>query len=308
MLVDLFGTGMLIAGSENSEHSHSLWGEAAVQMSTFGNLSGIIRRALDNDGYIKDAASPLLGRLRRSFGEQERVVRQETNRAMSEARARGWVTADEVTLRGDRFCLPLRSGDVRRVDGIIHDRSATGATLFLEPAGVVRLSNQLTETRLEIAAEEARILFELNSAAEKASPALREAAEVMLLVHECLGILHEIGIKLSKVLRMHQPSDGRLKEPAPVESNVLKGKSFQIPYENKKIKSKTDLNGKTIAEAFSFIISACFLACVFFQDKYTISLLDREKGVNDEIRLKLAMLERITAPEMYSKLKKQFLL
>ena len=138
--------------------------------------------------------------------------------------------------------------------------------------------------------------------------ATRIEAEAMLLVHECLGILHEIGIKLSRILRMHQPSDGRVKEPAPVESDMLKGKYFQIPYENKKIKSKTDLDGKTIAEAFSFIISACFLACVFFQDRYTISLLDREKGVNDEIRLKLAMLERITAPEIYNKLKKQFFL
>ncbi|MBU8870817.1 MAG: Smr/MutS family protein [Gemmatimonadales bacterium] len=158
-----------------------LWGDAAIQMSTFGGLTGAIRRALDGDGRLKDDASPLLGRLRRSALDQERLVRQETNRAMGDARAKGWVTADEVTLRGDRFCLPLRAGDVRRVSGIIHDRSTTGATLFLEPAGVVRLANQLTETRLGVAAEEARILFELNRAAEEAAPAVKEAAELMLL-------------------------------------------------------------------------------------------------------------------------------
>lgn len=158
------------------------WGEAAVQMADFSGLAGAIRRALDRDGTILDSASPLLGRLRRSVAGQERAVRQEVGRAMTNARSRGWTTGDEVTLRGDRFCLPMRSGDIRRVDGIVHDRSATGATLFVEPAGVVRLANELTGTRLEIAAEEARILFELNRSVEQASAALGEACELMVLL------------------------------------------------------------------------------------------------------------------------------
>lgn len=157
-----------------------LWGEAAVQMATFTGLSGAIRRALDLDGRIVDSASPLLARLRRAVAGQERAVRQEMAAAMSQAKQQGWTTGNEVTLRGDRFCLPLRSGDSTRVPGIVHDRSATGATLFVEPAQVVRLANELVETRLEIAAEEARIIFELNRAAEQASPALQEAAAVML--------------------------------------------------------------------------------------------------------------------------------
>ena len=161
---------------------YPLWGEAAVQMSTFEGLTGAINRALDPDGHIVDSASALLAKLRRSVAGQEQAVRQQVNQAMSRARREGWTTADEVTLRGDRFCLPMRSGEVRRVDGIVHDRSATGATLFVEPAGVVRLANELASTRFEIAAEEARILFELNRAVEKASGALDEAAQVMVLL------------------------------------------------------------------------------------------------------------------------------
>ena len=162
--------------------SFSLWGEAAVQMADFSGLSGAIRRALDRDGSILDGASPLLSRLRRSVAGQERAVRQEMGQAMSRARSQGWTTGDEVTLRGDRFCLPLRSGDSRRIEGIIHDRSSSGATLFVEPAGVVRLANELTSTRLDIAAEEARILFELNRAVEQAASALDDACEVMVLL------------------------------------------------------------------------------------------------------------------------------
>ncbi|MCK9996347.1 MAG: Smr/MutS family protein [Candidatus Krumholzibacteria bacterium] len=159
-----------------------LWGEAAVQMADFSGLSGAIRRALDRDGSIVDGASPLLARLRRAVVGQERAVRQEIGQAMSLARAKGWTTGDEATLRGDRFCLPLRSGDSRRIEGIVHDRSSTGATLFVEPAGVVRLSNELTSMRLEIATEEARILFELNRSVEQAAASLGEACEVMILL------------------------------------------------------------------------------------------------------------------------------
>ena len=161
-----------------------LWGEAAVQMAVFNGMCGAIRRALDSDGSILDAASPLLARLRRSVAGQEQAVRSEMNAAMSRAKAGGWTTGSEITLRGDRFCLPLRSGDSTRVPGIVHDRSSSGATLFIEPAAVVRLSNELAETRLEIAHEEARILFELNRAVEQARPALREAAAVMLELDE----------------------------------------------------------------------------------------------------------------------------
>jgi len=160
----------------------ALWGEAAVQMADFRGLSGSIRGALDRDGSILDGASPLLARLRRALVGQERSVRKAVGQAMSRARAQGWTTGDEVTLRGDRFCLPLRSGDSRKVEGIVHDRSATGATLFVEPAQVVRLANEWTATRLEIAAEEARILFELNRSVERASVALDEACGVMVLL------------------------------------------------------------------------------------------------------------------------------
>ena len=112
--------------ADRSRYVH--WGEAAVQMADFSGLTGAVRRALDRDGSILDGASPLLSRLRKSVAGQERAVRHEVGQVMAQARSQGWTTGDEVTLRGDRFCLPLRSGDSRRVDGIVHDRSSSGAT------------------------------------------------------------------------------------------------------------------------------------------------------------------------------------
>ncbi len=160
------------------------WGEAAAGLAVFSGLNGEIRRALDRDGRLRDTASPALGRLRRSAAGQERAVRQAMDTAMAEARRQGWTTADEATLRGDRFCLPLRAGSRRRVQGIVHARSATGQTLFVEPAAVVDLHNELAELRLEIAGEEARILQLLNRAVERDAPSLRTACRFLLLVDE----------------------------------------------------------------------------------------------------------------------------
>jgi len=176
------------------------WGEAAVQMGVFSGIIGAIDRALDLDGRIVDSASSLLARLRRSLQGREQAVRSEMNQALSRAKQSGWTTGSEVTMRGDRFCLPMRSGDSRRVDGIVHDRSATGATLYVEPAQVVHLANDLAQTRLEIAAEEARIIFELNRAVEMASDSLLDAAQVMLLLDEVRS-----GLLWSRQVRGHRP-------------------------------------------------------------------------------------------------------
>ncbi len=158
------------------------WAAAAQAMAPFDALVAEIRRCLDRDGRLADRASPVLARLRRAAASQERHVRQAVGDAMDGARSRGLLTGDEVTLRGDRFCLPVRSGERRKINGIVHDRSSTGATIFVEPAGVVHLANELAELRLEIGAEETRILLALNRLVDAAADDLGAAAGVLLLV------------------------------------------------------------------------------------------------------------------------------
>jgi DNA mismatch repair protein MutS2 len=158
------------------------WAAAAQEADPFDDLRHELRRCLDRDGRLLDGASPMLARLRRAAANQEQVVRRAVREAMDGARARGWLTGDEVTLRGDRYCLPMRSGDRRRVDGIVHDRSDTGATIFVEPAGVVHLANEWQELRLEVGAEESRILLALNRRVDDVAEALLESCELLLLV------------------------------------------------------------------------------------------------------------------------------
>jgi len=165
------------------------WCEAANETVSPADLASDIRRALARDGRVVDSASTLLARLRGACSRQRQAVRRSVDAAMAAARRDSWTTGSEVTLRGDRYCLPIRAGDRRKVTGIVHDRSASGATLFVEPAGVVQLHNDLIELQLEAAAEEARILLDLNQKVERGAERLREGAELLLLADEVKAAL-----------------------------------------------------------------------------------------------------------------------
>ncbi len=165
------------------------WCDAARRLSGFEGLRAAVERRLDRDGHVRDDATPALAKLRRGIRDGERGVRSEVSRAMTEARGRDWLTAAEPTLRGERFCLPVRAGAKRKVDGIVHDRSASGGTLYIEPAAVVHLQNELTERRLAAATEVERILLELNGRVEGESAALLEACEFALRVDETCAAL-----------------------------------------------------------------------------------------------------------------------
>lgn len=171
------------------EETAPRWCDAARRLSGHEGLRAAVERRLDRDGRIRDDATPALAKLRRGIREGERGVRAEVARAMSEARGRDLLTAAEPTLRGERFCLPVRAGAKRRIEGIVHDRSVSGGTLYIEPAAVVHLQNELTESRLAASAEEARILLELNSLVEAASGSLGEACELALRVDETCAAL-----------------------------------------------------------------------------------------------------------------------
>jgi len=160
------------------------WATAAAAMVDPLPLAQRIERVLAPDGRLRDDASATLSRLRRQAAQLERQAREVARGELVRARGAGWTTGDEVVLRGERYCLPLRSGSVRRVPGIVHDRSASGGTLFVEPAAVVPLLNDLAVVRAELRAEEQRLLLELNRAVEQAAGDLREAVGLAALVDE----------------------------------------------------------------------------------------------------------------------------
>ncbi|PYN82795.1 MAG: endonuclease MutS2 [Candidatus Rokuibacteriota bacterium] len=140
-------------------------GVAAITdgLPRFAELAERLHRALDASGAVTDDASPTLKRLRREIRDRRRQLAAELERAFQGGDTDRLFTDRYVTLRHGRYVLPVRAEARGRVRGIVHDRSQSGQTLFIEPEHVVDANNDLVQTTREEEHETARILAELTA-------------------------------------------------------------------------------------------------------------------------------------------------
>lgn len=137
-----------------------LW-KLAGDLSDEMQLARRIDQALEDDGGVRPDASPALIRLHRRAIALEDTMRQRMNSILREAVDRGLLQDAVIVSRDNRFCLPIKAAVQSRFNGIIHDRSATGATVFMEPVEIVQRGNELREVFLSIRDEEEAVLREL---------------------------------------------------------------------------------------------------------------------------------------------------
>lgn len=131
----------------------------ALGIGSFDGALRQVREQLDNDGNVRDDATPKLQDIRRRLNPLRGRIRERLQRLME-------THADEVqepiiTLRRDRYVIPVKAYAQSRVPGLVLDRSDSGATVFIEPAGVVDLNNELALLLLEEQDEVRRILYAL---------------------------------------------------------------------------------------------------------------------------------------------------
>lgn len=107
-------------------------------------LSTEIRRCIPAEDEISDDASPELKRIRRAMGQINDKVHA-TLSSMVNGSLRTYLQDPIITMRGDRYCIPVKAEYRGQVPGMIHDQSSTGSTLFIEPMAVVKLNNDLKE-------------------------------------------------------------------------------------------------------------------------------------------------------------------
>ena len=130
--------------------------ERVSALADFRSLAGAIRRAILPNGELSDDASPELKRIRASIAHAREKIQKSLEAIL---RARGEESREDyVTLRNDRFVIPVRSSSRRAVPGVVHGASATGQTLFVEPLETIELNNRLVQLAEGEAAEIARIL------------------------------------------------------------------------------------------------------------------------------------------------------
>ena len=135
----------------------ALWGIAA-RVSVQKALEDRIRQAIGDDGHVRDDASPELLRISRELASRQGRLRSTVQAALREAISRGYATEEQPTIRGGRAVIPVRAEAKRKVEGFVHDVSSTGQTVYIEPASVLALNNEIREIELERGREIQRIL------------------------------------------------------------------------------------------------------------------------------------------------------
>jgi DNA mismatch repair protein MutS2 len=135
-------------------------------------LRARIERTVDEAGEILDSASADLATIRRRLRTAQDRVRERLNTMLRSSALAGVIGEAIVTMRAGRYVIPIRAEAKSKVKGIVHDQSASGATLFVEPLTVVELNNTWTQASLDAAREEERILDELSRDVETRAEAL----------------------------------------------------------------------------------------------------------------------------------------
>src|SRR5260370_619826 len=149
----------------------------AASLADFRDAVEPIRRCVLPNREISDDASPALRRIRGSIAQTRDSI-QKTLKQILRARNAD-AGEDYVTLRNDRFVIPVRAENRRSVPGIMHGTSGTGQTVFLEPFETVEANNQLVQLAEEQAAEIVRILGELTERLQLLRRPLMTAVETI---------------------------------------------------------------------------------------------------------------------------------
>jgi DNA mismatch repair protein MutS2 len=150
-------------------------------------LAESIERKIQPDGSLADDASPELGRIRREQDRQRRVIEESLRAALRKLSAEGSTQEDVITIRGDRFVIPVRSELKRRVGGVVHGASSSGQTVYVEPLETIEQNNELVRLFEEEQAEIHRIFVALTRQVGAQAAALVAGARVLALVDTLLA-------------------------------------------------------------------------------------------------------------------------
>lgn len=178
-------------------------------IGSFPQLISIIGHAVNKFGELKDTASPALYEIRqsikRSQGSMQRILRSVLDRSIKQ----GIIDSDVTpAIRDGRMVIPVNAGNKREINGIVHDESATGKTVFIEPAEVVEAGNRLRELEMEEQREETRILIDI---ATSIRPHIYELEQSCLLLGRLDFIIAKARYAIETDARMpHVQSDPEL--------------------------------------------------------------------------------------------------
>ncbi len=205
----------------------------AKQISEFKYIEDEINRCIDDSTFeIFDHASPALKQLRRSIKNQEEQVRQKLENMVSNLSGKGYLQENIISMRNNRLVLMVKDEHKNKVKGLIHDQSATGATLFIEPIVALEMNNKIRALKSDEKKEIERILLKLTDL-------IREQLDPLMQTLHALAEFDFIYAKalLSQKLSAYQPAinnQNRLE--------LIKGKHPLLVLRSDKAKDVVPLN------------------------------------------------------------------
>jgi DNA mismatch repair protein MutS2 len=167
--------------AQKEEHQYPTLREISQMAALEGPVSGktllaTLDAVIDDRGHVRDTASPELQAIRRQIITEQGNLRKRLDSLLRQAKSQGWVSDDvSLTIRGGRMVIPVAAEHKRKIKGFVHDESATGQTVFLEPAEIFDANNEIRELEYRERREIVRILTEVTAKLRPHVPQLKKA-------------------------------------------------------------------------------------------------------------------------------------
>lgn len=151
-----------LSGSEEEDFNYPIIQSLATSLYIHREIEDSIYNAIVSELEIADSASSTLRDIRRRIVQKNQSIRSKLNSIISSSTYQKYLQDSIISMRGDRFVIPVKAEYRSVVSGIVHDQSSSGATLFMEPMSIVEMNNELRKLKLDEQEEIERILAELS--------------------------------------------------------------------------------------------------------------------------------------------------
>ncbi|WP_078414936.1 endonuclease MutS2 [Priestia abyssalis] len=204
------------------EFSLPILQESAEQLTPLPQVEQSIKNSIDENGVMLDGASDKLRSIRQRLRTTESRIREKLESLIRSSSAQKMLSDAIVTIRNERFVIPVKQEYRNAYGGIVHDQSSSGATLFIEPQAIVTLNNELQEAKVQEKQEIERILIELT----------KEVAEVASELQHNVTVLGELDFTFTKGKYSHKLKASKPKMNEHGYIKLFKAKHPLIPKED----------------------------------------------------------------------------
>ncbi|MCX7746298.1 MAG: endonuclease MutS2 [Clostridia bacterium] len=167
------------ASDEVKPENDSIVHELIQCLETNKRVEDKIKLAILSEDEISDSASTTLGNIRRQMKELQNSIKERLNGIIRSSKYQKFMQEALVTMRGDRYVIPVKQEYRSEFPGLVHDSSSSGATIFIEPMAVVEANNNIKQLKVKEQVEIERILYELTADVAGLSEALKSNISIL---------------------------------------------------------------------------------------------------------------------------------